>query len=47
MATLVGKRYVCDVCQGQLICTAAGTGTLVCCDAEMRLDTPVPLPAAD
>jgi hypothetical protein len=42
-----GKRYECEECGGQLICTKAGPGTLSCCARPMRALEPKPMPSAD
>ena len=47
MANLLGKRFVCEVCGTQVLCTKAGDGTAQCCNKEMTLQQPKPLPSAD
>jgi desulfoferrodoxin-like iron-binding protein len=43
----LGKRYKCEVCGTEMLCTKAGEGTLICCDKEMTLQEPKPLPSSD
>lgn len=45
--TLPGKRYRCETCGGELICTKPGSGGLTCCDAPMTEQEPKPMPSAD
>lgn len=45
--TLPGKRYECETCGGQVICTKGGTGQLTCCGAPMTVQEPKPMPSAD
>ncbi len=47
MANLLGKRYACDVCGTQVLCTKAGDGAITCHEQEMKVQTPKPLPSAD
>lgn len=47
MANLLGKRFVCEVCGTQVLCTKAGDGIAQCCNQEMTLQQPKPLPSAD
>ncbi|MBI4492766.1 MAG: desulfoferrodoxin [Chloroflexi bacterium] len=47
MANQLGKRYVCEVCGTETLCTRAGEGTVHCCGKEMQLKQPKPLPSAD
>jgi len=35
MASPIGKIYVCEACNAQVIVTKAGAGTLTCCGAAM------------
>ncbi|MCL6647127.1 MAG: desulfoferrodoxin [Chloroflexi bacterium] len=37
MATELGKRYRCPVCQTEVIVTRKGTGDLTCCNTPMEL----------
>lgn len=43
----LGKRYVCEACGGELLCTKPGEGVAECCDAPMRLKAAKPLPSSD
>ncbi len=47
MPNLLGKRFVCENCGSQVLCTKAGEGAVHCCSAEMTLQQPKPLPSAD
>jgi hypothetical protein len=47
VANQLGKRFVCDVCESQALCTKAGSGTVHCCGKPMSLKEPKPLPSAD
>ena len=47
MAVLLGKRYVCETCGMQALCTKPGDGELVCCDKSMEIAQPKALPSAD
>lgn len=39
VATKVGTRYVCTVCNSEFIVTRAGEGELVCCKKPMQVKT--------
>jgi len=43
----LGKRYRCEECGTEILCTKAGEGTPVCCDKEMQVQEPRPLPSSD
>jgi desulfoferrodoxin-like iron-binding protein len=43
----LGKRYRCSVCGTEILCTKAGEGAIVCCDKEMEVQEPKPLPSSD
>lgn len=47
MPNLLGKRFVCEVCGSETLCTKAGDGTVHCCGKEMKLLEPKPLASAD
>ena len=47
MAVLLGKRYVCEICGTQALCTKAGEGQLLCCGKPMDVAQPRALPSAD
>jgi desulfoferrodoxin-like iron-binding protein len=46
MSQLV-KRYRCQVCGTEILCTKAGEGSVVCCHKEMEVQEPKPLPSSD
>ena len=43
----LGKRYRCEACATEVLCTKAGEGKPVCCDKEMTVQEPKPLPSSD
>jgi hypothetical protein len=43
----LGKRYRCEVCGTELLCTKSGDGVLICCEKEMKVQEPKPLPSSD
>jgi hypothetical protein len=43
----LGKRYRCEVCGTEILCTKAADGTPVCCDKEMQVQEHRPLPSSD
>jgi hypothetical protein len=43
----LGKRYRCEICKTEILCTKAGEGTPVCCEKEMKLQDPKRLPSSD
>ncbi len=43
----LGKRYRCQVCGTEILCTKAGEGIVACCDKEMEVQEPKPLPSSD
>jgi desulfoferrodoxin-like iron-binding protein len=47
MANQLGKRFKCEVCGTEVLCTKAGDGTIMCCGKEMTLQQPRPLPSSD
>lgn len=47
MANLLGKRFKCEVCGTEVLCTKAGEGTVTCCGKEMVMQKPKPLPSSD
>lgn len=47
MPNLLGKRFVCENCGTQVLCTKAGEGSVRCCNFDMTLQQPKPLPSAD
>jgi hypothetical protein len=47
MANQLGKRFKCEVCGTEILCTKAGTGTVACDGKAMELQVPKPLPSSD
>lgn len=47
MGAELGKRYSCEQCGTEVLCTKAGDGAPHCCDREMQLKQPRPLASAD
>ncbi len=47
MANTLGKRYRCEVCNTEVLCTKQGAGAIVCCGKEMTEQQPRPLPSSD
>lgn len=47
MANQLGRRYVCEVCGTEALCTKAGAGELTCDGQAMKLVTPKTLPSSD
>jgi Desulfoferrodoxin, N-terminal domain len=47
MANQLGKRYQCDVCGTETLCTKPGSGAVECCAKPMELKKPKPLASAD
>jgi desulfoferrodoxin-like iron-binding protein len=43
----LGKRYKCEECGTEVLCTKPGEGAFVCCEKEMKLQEPKPLPSSD
>lgn len=43
----LGKRYKCSVCGTEVLCTKAGISNSMCCDKEMEIQEPKPLPSSD
>jgi hypothetical protein len=43
----LGKRYRCEVCGTEILCTKAGEGSPNCCGKEMQVQEPRPLPSSD
>ena len=44
---LLGKRYVCGVCEATVLVTKAGDGELLCHDQPMEVAQAKPLPSSD
>ncbi len=43
----LGKRYHCENCGAEILCTKVGDGEPVCCDKELQIQEPKPLPSSD
>ena len=43
----LGKRYHCEECNTEILCTKAGGDNPECCGKEMSLQEPKPLPSSD
>ncbi len=44
---LMVKRYKCEECGTEALCTKAAEGQPTCCDKEMEVIEPKPLPSSD
>jgi hypothetical protein len=44
---MLGKRYTCQECGAQVLCTKAGDGAPNCCGQEMTVQEPKTLPSSD
>jgi len=47
VANQLGKRFKCPVCNTEVLCVKAGEGAVVCCDKDMEIQEPRPLPSSD
>ena len=47
VANQLGRRYVCEVCGSQVLCTKAGEGNVLCDGKEMQVQQPKALPSSD
>lgn len=47
MASQLGKRYQCQVCNTEVLCVKSGEGALTCCDQEMKIQEPRQIPSSD
>ena len=47
MANQLGKRFRCETCATEVLCTKAGDGAITCCGKEMILQEPKAVPASD
>jgi hypothetical protein len=47
MANALGKRYMCEKCGTEVLCNKAGSGSLECCEGDMKLKEAKPLPSSD
>ena len=43
----LGKRYRCEVCGTEVLCTKASPQLPTCCGKEMVVQEPKPLPSSD
>jgi hypothetical protein len=43
----LGKRYRCEECGTEILCTKTGEGNPTCCKKEMQIQGPRPLPSSD
>ncbi len=43
----LGKRFKCEMCNTEVLCTKAGEGSIMCCNKEMGLQQPKALPSSD
>ncbi|MDM7998593.1 MAG: desulfoferrodoxin [Dehalococcoidia bacterium] len=47
MANTLGKRYLCETCKTEVLCTKQGAGVVACCGKDMVEQQPRPLPSSD
>ena len=47
MATQLGKRYLCEKCGTEILCNKPGSGSITCCDHEVKVKEAKPLPSSD
>jgi hypothetical protein len=47
LASQLGKRYRCEVCGMEILCTKAGEGVFTCYQQEMHVQEPRPVPSSD
>jgi hypothetical protein len=47
MATQLGKRYRCDKCGTEVLCTKAGEGNTTCCEQDLAQQQPKQIPSSD
>ncbi|MFC1942828.1 desulforedoxin [Chloroflexota bacterium] len=47
MASQLGKRYRCQKCGTEALCTKMGDGTVTCCGQAMEAQEPRPIPSSD
>ena len=43
----LGKRYRCETCGTEILCTKASPATPVCCGKDVEVLEPKPLPSSD
>jgi len=47
VANQLGKRFKCETCGSEVLCTKAGEGIAQCCGNDMELLQPKALPSSD
>jgi len=47
VASELGKRYRCEACGTEVLCLKAGEGVVTCCEQEMKVQEPRPIPSSD
>jgi desulfoferrodoxin-like iron-binding protein len=47
VASQLGKRYRCEKCGTEVLCTKAGTGPVTCCGEEMKAQEARAIPSSD
>ena len=47
MASQLGKRYRCTVCETEILCVKSGDGTATCDGQEMEVQEPRAIPSSD
>ncbi|MFP3976054.1 MAG: desulfoferrodoxin [Chloroflexota bacterium] len=47
MPSQLGKRYRCEVCGTEVLCTKASEGQFTCCGQPMQEQQPRPIPSSD
>ena len=47
MANQLGRRYVCEVCNTEVLCTKASEKEIACDGKPMKLQAPKALPSSD
>jgi hypothetical protein len=47
LTNLLGKRYKCEVCGTEALCTAESDGAVQCCGQEMVIQAPRAMTSSD
>ena len=47
MANQMGKRFLCEDCETEVLCVKPGAGSVECCGKEMQLKEAKKLPSSD
>ena len=47
VSSQLGKRYRCEVCGTEVLCVKSGQSMANCCNQEMKLQEPRPIPSSD